>query len=951
MRARPRRPCARPPGVGKAQVRVSAFPSAAAGLMPGATRELRARRPDAELTLQVLENGPALEALLAGRIDVGLIVQSPLLPSSAPSGDRVPPGRRRRDDGSPSPPTTRWPRARRSRSRSCATSRGSSPRSAARAPTPTSCSTRSATRAIEPNVRFASDDYQALQGMAASGIGVALIPMLAHRQHPQRRRRPAAARPRARPPDPGGRPHRRAEPAGRAHDRVAAQRVTGARPPARAARGGVTVATDLEQIAAALEARSDEIVDAGVAAIRERIPAYGAMDAARRQDVRAHVVRTRRGSSPPLRGEHGRPRLRRRARRAARAQRHPAAGLPAGLPHLPRRALAGADGDRRGARAVRAGDARGGAAGDGLHRPRGHDARARPTSRRSSCCSPRATVCAATCSTTCSPAARPAPRRALAAARAAGLERRCLLVVALPVDRDDDEFALRARANALAAPLTTALAPLTVVRGGEIVIVRAVRDERFAVKPLLEPVSDGLAVGVGTVQDSLARAARTPTTRRRWRCVPQRRRRLAPGHERLRLPDAARGRHGAADGRPRRSSASCAEDLAKGGALCDTLEAYAAADLNAKEAAERLFIHFNTAHYRLGQDRGADRARHAPARRRGGPGDRDPAGAAMKSRLVEVDGVADQRRRARDGEGTPLLLATGIGAHIDMWEPLVRRIDRPLIAFDAPGTGRSPRRAPLRMSGLAGAGDAAAGHARLRPGRRARLLVRAAGSCRSSRTARPSGCGGSCCARRRRGSARVPPKPVAGLLLATPARYYHPALLRWTVPRIAGGRTRRDPAALREQADARLAHAPSPLGYAFQLYAAAGWSSLPWLHRLRHADAGRRRRRRPRDPARQRAAARAPDSRRAAARRPRRRPPVPARRAGLGRGRDSGVLEQLKQLVGDLVGRPVAVDATQHAAGRGSARRAARCRPRTAAGARRSPPRSRRRGRGPAGAR
>ena len=32
---------------------------------------------------------------------------------------------------------------------------------------------------FEPNVRFASDDYQALQGMAASGIGVALIPSLA----------------------------------------------------------------------------------------------------------------------------------------------------------------------------------------------------------------------------------------------------------------------------------------------------------------------------------------------------------------------------------------------------------------------------------------------------------------------------------------------------------------------------------------------------------------------------------------------------------------------------------------------------------------------------------------------------------------------------------------------------------------------------------------------------
>ena len=100
-------------GVGRAQVRVSAFPSAAAGLMPGATRELRARRPDAELTLQVLENEPALEALLAGRIDVGLLVESPLLtgapPARAWSTCRSP----TTSCGSRSRPTIRWPRARR----------------------------------------------------------------------------------------------------------------------------------------------------------------------------------------------------------------------------------------------------------------------------------------------------------------------------------------------------------------------------------------------------------------------------------------------------------------------------------------------------------------------------------------------------------------------------------------------------------------------------------------------------------------------------------------------------------------------------------------------------------------------------------------------------------------------------------------------------------------------
>src|SRR5918997_5719387 len=73
-------------GIGRAQVRVGAFASAAAGLLPGATRELRARRPDAELTLQVLEEEPALDALLAGRIDVATVVQSELSPSKPRPG-------------------------------------------------------------------------------------------------------------------------------------------------------------------------------------------------------------------------------------------------------------------------------------------------------------------------------------------------------------------------------------------------------------------------------------------------------------------------------------------------------------------------------------------------------------------------------------------------------------------------------------------------------------------------------------------------------------------------------------------------------------------------------------------------------------------------------------------------------------------------------------------------
>jgi DNA-binding transcriptional LysR family regulator len=165
-------------GVGRARIRVAAFPSAAAGLMPGATRELRARRPEAELSLQVLENEPGLDALLAGRVDVATLVQSPLSPLAArPGVEYVPIA----DDELRIAVAADHPLATRASvaleelchepflvpevGGTCADSnvilnafRGAG---------------------FEPEVAFSSDDYQALQGMAASGIGVALIPTLA----------------------------------------------------------------------------------------------------------------------------------------------------------------------------------------------------------------------------------------------------------------------------------------------------------------------------------------------------------------------------------------------------------------------------------------------------------------------------------------------------------------------------------------------------------------------------------------------------------------------------------------------------------------------------------------------------------------------------------------------------------------------------------------------------
>ena len=61
-------------------------------------------------------------------------------------------------------------------------------------------------------------------------------------------------------------------------------------------------------------------------------------------------------------------------------------------------------------------------------------------------------------------------------------------------------------------------------------------------------------------------------------------------------------------------------------------------------------------------------------------------------RFVDVDGV--RLRVAVRGRGRPLLLLMGIGANLEMWGPCEERLSAAsrTIVFDAPGTGRRPRR-------------------------------------------------------------------------------------------------------------------------------------------------------------------------------------------------------------------------------------------------------------------
>jgi poly(3-hydroxyoctanoate) depolymerase len=79
----------------------------------------------------------------------------------------------------------------------------------------------------------------------------------------------------------------------------------------------------------------------------------------------------------------------------------------------------------------------------------------------------------------------------------------------------------------------------------------------------------------------------------------------------------------------------------------------------------------------------------------------------------------------------------------------------------------------------------------------------------------------------------LPGSPRVLLTLATPRRYAQPVYYRRVAGRIYGGAARRDPDGLLHGSVARFIGRPSMWGYAGQLFAISGWTSLPWLGGLR----------------------------------------------------------------------------------------------------------------------
>ena len=167
-------------GVVASRLRIGAFPSAAAGLVPGAVRHARRRRPhpDIELDMRVMEPEPALRALARNRVDIALMIESPLDPIVIPEGVEL-------LEVTEDPMMIALPPEHRMASRRSIDLAELADEPFLLTELGGTCADSNIMRhacrdaGFAPNVRLESEDYNALQGMAAAGLGVSIVPRMA----------------------------------------------------------------------------------------------------------------------------------------------------------------------------------------------------------------------------------------------------------------------------------------------------------------------------------------------------------------------------------------------------------------------------------------------------------------------------------------------------------------------------------------------------------------------------------------------------------------------------------------------------------------------------------------------------------------------------------------------------------------------------------------------------
>jgi poly(3-hydroxyalkanoate) depolymerase len=190
--------------------------------------------------------------------------------------------------------------------------------------------------------------------------------------------------------------------------------------------------------------------------------------------------------------------------------------------------------------------------------------------------------------------------------------------------------------------------------------------------------------------------------------------------------------------------------------------------------------------------------------------------------------------RPGDGTRTPLLLANGIGASLEVLQPFVDALDPSVevLRFDVPGVGGSPLpRVPYRLPALArlvaGLLDQL-GHATVD------LLGVSWGGGLAQQFAlcHRDRCRRLVLAATATGTLMVPARPKVLARMATPRRYLDPDYAERIAADLYGGTMRSDPGRARALLHGRTRVGPRR-GYLYQLAAGAGWSSLPLLPFIR----------------------------------------------------------------------------------------------------------------------
>ncbi len=211
---------------------------------------------------------------------------------------------------------------------------------------------------------------------------------------------------------------------------------------------------------------------------------------------------------------------------------------------------------------------------------------------------------------------------------------------------------------------------------------------------------------------------------------------------------------------------------------------------------------------------------------------------ATETKTIDVKGthiyVAIRRG---DDSGPALLLINGIGANLELFDSFLNALDNiggkkiGTIRFDVPGVGGSPLpRFPLRFRGLARlvaqmldvlghrevdvlgiswGGGLAQQFVHQYPWRCRRLILVSTST----------------------GGISVPGRLDVLAKLLSPRRYFEPSYMETIAPILYGGSFRENPELAR--AYALMIRAPHGLGYYGQLLAGLGWTSMPWLHRVR----------------------------------------------------------------------------------------------------------------------